>query len=377
MSPRKRTSSDGLPESVTKDKKSYRWLHPVTRKYHYLGTDREAAIRKARKADAMFRQDIMNGIRITVARVIDEYIAEVIPYKPWDAGTIVNVKSRLGVYSRDLGARLFYKIDRIALAKWLNDNAVSNDTHNKHRERWVDLYRFAISKGYVAVNEADAVLKRSMSKKLAANQRQRQRLDLDGYRVMYEHKTCPDWLRLAMDLSLVTLQARLEVVRMAYDDEKDGELFVIRDKVSAVSEMAFIRITVGPALRKIIDRSRRDNLLSPLIVHAEPKRRHRKYMDAKRHWTAVHEDYLTRHFRKVREATGHWDSLEPGHRPTFHEIRSLGGRLYIQAGYAKAYVQSLMTHTDKKTTEIYLSGGALSASNYRAVRADLDPSALK
>lgn len=333
-------------------------------------------MRKARKADALFRQDAMRGIRITVARVVDEYIAEVIPYKPWDVGTIVNVKSRLGVYKRDMGARLFYKIDRIVLAKWLNDNAVSNDTHNKHRERWVDLYRFAISKGYVAINEADAVLKRSMSKKLAANRRQRERLELDGYRMICEHKSCPEWLKIAMDLSLVTLQARLEVVNIAYDDEKNGELFVIRDKVSAVSDMAFIRITVGPALRKIIDRSRRDNLLSPMIVHAKPKRRHRKYMDAKRHWTAVHEDYLTRHFRKVRDATGNWDDMPTRQRPTYHEIKSLGGRLYIQAGYAKAYVQSLMTHTDKKTTEIYLSGGVLSATNYRPVRADLDPSAL-
>ena len=58
-------------------------------------------------------------------------------------------------------------------------------------------------------------------------------------------------------------------------------------------------------------------------------------------------------------------------RPTFHEIRSLGGRLYEEQGYKKKYIQALMTHSDEKMTEVYLSGGELSDDQFHRVNADM------
>lgn len=40
-------------------------------------------------------------------------------------------------------------------------------------------------------------------------------------------------------------------------------------------------------------------------------------------------------------------------RPTFHEIRALGGALYLEQGFSKEYVNLLMGHTSQKMTDEY------------------------
>jgi hypothetical protein len=63
---------------------------------------------------------------------------------------------------------------------------------------------------------------------------------------------------------------------------------------------------------------------------------------------------------------------QPRQRPTFHEIRSLGARIYRELGYADEYIRSLMTRTDKKTTEIYLQNPEqLDYRNFRPVKVEM------
>ncbi len=40
-------------------------------------------------------------------------------------------------------------------------------------------------------------------------------------------------------------------------------------------------------------------------------------------------------------------------RPIFHEIRALGGALYLEQGFSKEYVNLLMRHTSQKMTDEY------------------------
>ena len=97
-----------------------------------------------------------------------------------------------------------------------------------------------------------------------------------------------------------------------------------------------------------------------------------QHQQNKPHWSYVNPSYLTKTFKKVRDRSGLFDGWEPRQRPTFHEIRSLGGRLYRKLGHPKEYVQALMTHTDETTTDIYLADPeALTEENYRRVKADL------
>ena len=75
----------------------------------------------------------------------------------------------------------------------------------------------------------------------------------------------------------------------------------------------------------------------------------------------------------MRDGTHHYDQQEPRQRPTFHEVRGLGSRLYEARGVPRNEIQALMTHSSAKTTKIYLEGGAqgLTIDDYVAVQAPL------
>jgi integrase len=55
----------------------------------------------------------------------------------------------------------------------------------------------------------------------------------------------------------------------------------------------------------------------------------------------------------VRDLVPEIAKLKPEQRPTFHEIRSLGGHLYLHAGFTEEYVQTLMAHSTAKMTAHY------------------------
>src|ERR1700675_3250236 len=57
------------------------------------------------------------------------------------------------------------------------------------------------------------------------------------------------------------------------------------------------------------------------------------------------------------DKVGRFKALPERERPTYHEIRGLGSRLYLERGRAKRDIQELMTHSSQQTTEIYLERG--------------------
>lgn len=64
----------------------------------------------------------------------------------------------------------------------------------------------------------------------------------------------------------------------------------------------------------------------------------------------IHPDGLTKKFVKARKASGVNFSNNP---PTFHEIRSLAGRLYKNE-HGEVFAQKLLGHTSANTTKLYL-----------------------
>jgi hypothetical protein len=239
------------------------------------------------------------------------------------------------------------------------------------------LYTFAISRKLADVNEAEAVLKKSTSKKLEYNQKARQPLTIDKFMKIVKHDSCEPFLRVAMNLSLVTLQARSECVNLKYTDIRDGYLYVIRDKTSGDSDMAFIRIKITDQIEEIISESRKDNIASPFTVHRAPKTRQRKHLDNKPHWTYVMPNYLSKAFKKALEASCPEYKGMGRSAPSFHEIRALGSKVYREMGYCKDQIRALMTHANEKTTDIYLNGGKLEDHHFIKVNAELNLSDLK
>jgi len=137
--------------------------------------------------------------------------------------------------------------------------------------------------------------------------------------------------------------------------------------------MAFIRIALTPQLEEIRRRSLADGVLSTFLVHRAPDRRRRNWIEGKPHWTFVHPEYLSKALAEAREASGLYGDMEPAKRPTFHEIRGLGARIYRAAGTLDAAIQALMTHAHRRTTQIYLDkgSGALTDDDYQEVSAPL------
>ena len=85
-----------------------------------------------------------------------------------------------------------------------------------------------------------------------------------------------------------------------------------------------------------------------------PEARRRAYLDRKEHWTQVTPETITRAFKEAREAAGVRADLAIEQRPTFHEIRSLGGDRLRGLGWSEEQVQRLYGHTSEETTRKYL-----------------------
>ena len=194
--------------------------------------------------------------------------------------------------------------------------------------------------------------------------KKRQRLSLEGYKAVYE--IAPDWLQDAMEFALITLQARHETANARFDDEKDGFFHIIREKTKEKTERAYIRFPVEGAFKELLTRCRARPIASPFLIAKSPDRRNRKQMEAKEHWAQVLPDYLGKGFQKYRDQCGFFEGMEMDVRPTFHEIRSLGGDTYIENGYSKEYVNLLYGHTTIQMTEEYLKGHEVKWSNCEA-----------
>jgi enterobacteria phage integrase len=346
----------------------FRVRNPITGKRKRFATEEEARRAAALLAEWVKQERQLQALdsgRPTIARLVKWWISDRLPFQPWDKGTRENMLAKMRRIERMLGERVVERTDCLFLEDWLASFCKSGDQFNKWRYALVLLWTFAVSRKLAATNEAEKIIARSTSKKLEFNRKVRQPFDVEGFRAV--HAAAPAWLALAMELSLLTLQARGEVCSMRHADFRDGYLFVIRDKVSAESDMAFIKIKLTDELEELRRRALTlDNSASPFVVHRKPARRRRQWIEGKPHWTYVNPGYLSHAFEDVRDATARYDELRPRQRPSFHEIRGLGSRLMRDRGVPESAIQALMTHAHKRTTQIYLDGGleALSDADF-------------
>lgn len=365
-----------LPKNLTYDKQSeryrYRWAR--TGKRTWIGRDREQAIEYAERLNkaAEFErlQLIQKRVEPTLGDVIDLYLQLGMPEMPFAESTRSVHEAAYRRYKADLGDALFKSIDRLVIADWITNRSKANHTRNRHRLRWMRLYDFAIARKWCDFNEASATPRYSQSMKLPQNQIQRKRMTLDYFWSV--HDVSPVHIQIAMQLSLVTLQAEQEVCNMQYADIKDGELYVIRRKTASESDAAFIKIRMTEEIDRLVKWSRQSRIVSPFIVHRIRRSvaPHQKRVPPHPTWVSPHA--LSQQFGFMCTRAGVSADYAHRQRPTFHEIRSLGARLMEQQGYPKHHVQMLMAHGNKKTTEIYLDNRSeLSDGDFIAVDAPL------
>ena len=369
MAPRRRLKRNNglepnLYASTRRGQTYYTYRRPTDGRRFGLGQDKRKANAVARQANAqlMGEQDVLSEVLgkndITLGEMIDLYRGEIMAEKDLADQTRRNTEYRLARFRQDIGDRVVSQFDVGQLAAYLDQ--FERDSYVKHRGQMIELFRYAKRKGYfpdTRDNPAELTYAKSDYSK------DRKRMTLDQYRAI--HERAPHWMQIAMELAVVTLQGRYEVCHMRYDDIKEGQLYVVREKTKK-NEWGYLRIPVSAALEGIVKRSR-DDVVSPFIVHRAPAKR--KRAAGKQHWTQLTLNDFSAKFRAIRDQVPDIAEMAKTERPTFHEIRALGSWLYEQAGYERDYVKALMAHGDEKMTAHYQSGHQ---QKWVDVRADLD-----
>ena len=358
-----RPSKYGLPQGLAFDKSTGRYvLKLINGKRKTLGYDKYKAVALTNAYNAKLRPDI----GFSLLNSIDDVL---IPFDEIES----KISARESL-SRDIGrmlvndmnrAREFFtmtidSIDRRTCQEYLkkHHSNLKGDSYNKKISFLRKLFNYVVDMGLMQNNPAKGILKDAALAKV------RKRLTLEQYKSI--HEVSPLWLQTAMDLSLQTTHARLEIVRIEYrlkapSDTRNGcywfdspvngiygTMYINRQKVLG-NEEAHVAIPIGVELKRIIDSSK-DKLLCPYVVHRQPDSRRKAVSEDCKHPLQVSPDYLSVAFRKHRDSTGLFNDIPSAQRPTFHEIRALSSKLFKDQGVDP---QSRMAHKDARSTKVY------------------------
>jgi integrase len=347
---RRRSTGKGLSDNLYESRGYYSYRHPVTKKTHGMGRDKKAAMVAARKLNLLLVEhpDLVQGVLAESAEslgvCIDRYVEERQSQIGLALSTLKLENYRLSRLKKDLGHMLAPDLTVKHCSDWLD--GFQGDAYTKHRGTFCKVLAFSVAKGLLNTNPATETLTMPME----AVKKKRKPLSMDQFNTLYGHS--PSWLRLAMMLGLITLQRRGDLLAMRYSDIQEGYLHVVQSKTEKHGLSARLRMPVTGALEETIQISRQIKpFRSRLIIHRFPQRMTRAQQALE--VGQITPDLLSKTFAKIRDGLPEFQSMSKAERPTFHEIRSLGGAEYLKQGYPKEYVQRLMGHTTEKMTSDY------------------------
>lgn len=349
MSQRKKYDAN-LPKNLTyrRGSKSFAWRNPLTKVEIPLGQiSRREAVAQAIEANNYIEQkftpvalmEILKGEHeFTLSEWLDRY--EVILQRRELAANTYKVRAgHIKTIRMKMGNMVLAKITTRHIAEFLKPWVVEGKKTMAGTLRSVlsDAFREAIVEGHVSANPVEP----TRAPKIEV---QRQRLALEQFQIIRQAaEQQPRWFGLAMDLALVTGQRREDISCMKFSDIYDDRLHVTQIKTGAMIAipLSLTLNSAGLKLGTVVDRcrlvSRCDYLVSAGIRKNSPE-------------GSIHPDGLTKGFVKARTNAGIELNDSP---PTFHEIRSLAGRLYEKA-FGKEFTQKLLGHKSEKMTEKYL-----------------------
>ncbi|MEB8638613.1 phage integrase Arm DNA-binding domain-containing protein [Cronobacter muytjensii] len=339
-----------LPRNLTyrKGRKSYYWRNPVTGRELSLGAvSRREAIAQAIEANHYIEKNfspislleqLKGEAEYTLNAWLDRY--EIILQRRDLAANTLKIRAgQIAIIRERLGSAVLARITTRDVAEFLeNWIAAGKDTMaGALRSVLSDIFREAVVEGRVTANPVAP----TRAPKIEV---QRERLELEQYRAIRQAaEQLPPWFALAIDLALVTGQRREDVAKMRFSDIRDGRVYIEQSKTGACLALP-LSLTLKAAdlrLGTVIDRCRLVSRCDYLISAGVRKNSINGELNL---------DSLTKGFVKARNLTGLEFSARP---PSFHEIRSLAGRLY-EKECGKEFAQKLLGHRSEKMTEKYL-----------------------
>ena len=367
--PRKKTRDD-LPDNLYKENRAkgtyWRYKRPDTGQFKALGyVTKTEAIKAAKELNALLTdQSLTNkvldkntsfGVFLKVMR--DEILPNRrIKGQLLSPKTLKDYSGIINLLDKQFGKLSFPDVRLSRISAYLDK--LPPNTSNKHRQMLTMVFKYAMSKELCDDNPAEKTIKKDDVKK-------RKPLELDAFNAIYG--LAPQWFKNAMDIALYSLQARQDICRIKFNADlskfeiglNDNNLYIIRHKVKNY-KTAYIRIQLdqSPQLQTILQRCR-DDIASPYLIHYLPEHRKSRAQRSqfKDHHTQLAPEQLSRTFKKYRDLSGLFDHLTAEEKPTFHEIRHLGSRLLEKETddlEGLKNLQSLLCHSDKKMTAVYL-----------------------
>ena len=349
MVPRNRSKSRiDWPDNLYPNRTGFKYRHPITRRETYMGLDKAKAFAAAKKLNALLVKpdDLVarvTGTNKTVSDAIAVFRADDIPGRKWAPKTAENYESVIQRIDRGIGSTECEALTVNDCAKFVRTVTESPRSRQQFRLVLGWILACAVEEGWRDDNPALATRKHT-------HQRKRDRLTVDAYKAIYAQ--AEPWLQNAMDVSLLTLLRREDVVSLRFSDSRDGALWVVPAKTEGTSAVR-LKIALSEPLAALLARAR-DDVVSPFVIHRLPGKARPSDQRAKgrEHHTQVLPEQLSRAFQDARDLAG----ITGDNPPTFHEIRSLGGALLQEAGWDLKQVQALMGHASEEMTRVYLEG---------------------
>ncbi|MDM2823359.1 site-specific integrase [Citrobacter sp. Cpo100] len=335
----------------------WRYKHPITGKFHALGTNEAEAIAIATEANTRLAEQrtrqilaisdriaTSKGKAITTSTWLDRYQA--IQDDRLKSGDI-----RLNTYKQKAkpvsllreraGMKLISAVDVRDIAQLLEEYISAGQPRMAQvvRSVLIDVFKEAQHYGEVPPGYNPALATKQPRRKIT-----RQRLSLEEWQKIFDIADASHrYMGNAMLLALVTGQRLGDISKMKFSDIWDDHLHVIQEKTgSKIAIPLSLRLNaINWSLRDVVARCR-DYAVSPYLVHF-----FRTTSQAER-GSQVKSNTLTMNFSKARDLAGiDWGRGSPA---TFHEQRSLSERLYEAQGVD---TQKLLGHKSPNQTARY------------------------
>ncbi|MBL7470816.1 site-specific integrase [Escherichia coli] len=335
----------------------WRYKHPVTGKFHSLGTNEAEAIAIATEANSRLAEQRTRQI-LAISDRIATSKGKAITTSTWlyryQAIQEDRLKSgdiKLNTYKQKAkpvsllreraGLKLISAVDVRDIAQLLDEYISAGQPRMAQvvRSVLIDVFKEAQHYGEVPPGYNPALATKQPRRKIS-----RQRLSLEEWKKIFDIADAAHrYMGNAMLLALVTGQRLGDISKMKFSDIWEDHLHVIQEKTgSKIAIPLSLRLNaINWCLRDVVARCR-DYAVSPYLVHF-----FRTTSQAER-GAQVKANTLTMNFSKARDlAEIDWGTGTPA---TFHEQRSLSERLYKEQGID---TRKLLGHKTQQQTDRY------------------------
>ncbi|EKJ5235545.1 phage integrase Arm DNA-binding domain-containing protein [Klebsiella pneumoniae] len=335
----------------------WRYKHPITGKFHSLGTDEAEATAIAIEANKRLAEQQTRQIMAITDR-ISTSSGKSISTNTWlerywkiqqerlksgdiKENTIKQKAKPVSLLKERVGMKLISAVNVRDVAQILDEYLAEGQPRMAQviRSVLIDVFKEAQHAGEVPPGYNPALATKQPRRKIT-----RQRLTLEEWQKIFDiadenHK----YMGNAMLLAIVTGQRLGDISRMKFSDIWDDHLHVEQEKTGSkiAIPLALRCNAINWSLRDVISRCR-DYAVSPYLVHF-----FRTTSQAER-GAQVKPRTLTMNFSKARDSADiYWGQGTPA---TFHEQRSLSERLYKAQGIN---TKDLLGHKTQQQTDRY------------------------